>query len=636
MGWHAIDFQGIVALDQRIVEQLNRYLQEKESRLAHQILNMLEPVSQDQTSPILSTPQIQTKLAEAVDHFTRKIRQMSKSSTLSVEQKRELIKDINAILWEITEVLEGCVIELFQQLKQIHVDKWRKTLFNVVQEIKDLLLQKIDDLIWLVRRLEETLNESGKKKQKSIVTFLSRMGQSSLLTIDPAISNHLLQSQQLLNTQYEEFQSQYKEYVRLNARVEDELEKMKNYPVLAVLDLMDQNLYVDIFRLLKLYEFNPNHKEVLGQETIRALRHLCSVDGALLVFKVYLRGLKDGFFGSSLELKAMAKEFSNLEEARKRLEGKVKDYQYELIQLIATMSAYRNFMLETNPNPYVRSRWGFTERPVGPEPEKPRELLNLIYPAEKLKSWYDQFLVSLNRDPAVQQRRENHAHPEIDKLLHEMGQPLISKVMMQNRAERLLGQIKECDEIGSSSLATVQDIQEIFSRAMRYDWKYHVLHGFPLFHELYAQHRGLYHPIDDPSHAFRMENFKELFNQIEEWVYKEDVYAHIHEIELDINDMKIYLQDFLAAIQRVAREGSAHSRLDETIETFELELLEYRYTFGHFFHVIMSKSTEGQQLRNQFLFVDQYFDSIESLLRELKGEWQNRFQAEQPENKEFN
>lgn len=633
MGWHAIDFQGIVALDQRVVEQLDRYLQEKESRLAHQILNMLEPASSE-SAQILSTPQVQTKLAEAVDHFTRKIRQLSKkNASVSQDEKKAIIKDVNIILWEFTEVLEGCVIELFQQLKQINIDKWRKTLINVVQEIRDLLLQKIDDLIWLVRRLEETLNEFTKKRKKSFSALLT---QNQSDAVDPAILTHLTQSQLLLNNQYENFQRRYNEYLRLNVKVEDELERMKNYPILAILDLFDQNMYVDIFRLLKLYEFNPNRKGALGQETVRALRNLCSVDGVMEVFKVYLRGIKDGFYSSSLELKSMAREIPNLEEGRKHLESKLKNYHSELTQFIAIMSLYRDFLLQTNPDPYIRSRWGFTERPVGPEPAKPRELLNLIYPAEKLKSWYEHFLVSLSRQPGVQQRRENYAHLEIERLLHEIGQPLISKSMMQNRAERLLGQLKECDEIGSASLETISYIQEVFSKAMRHDWKYHVLHGFPLFHELYTQHRGLYKPIDDPSHAFRMENFIGLFDQIEDWVYREDVYAHIHEIELDMNDMKIYLQDFLAAIQRVAREGYSNPFLDETLEKFELELLEYRYAFGQFFYMIMSKSTEGQQLRNQFLFVDQYFESIESLLHELKTNWQHKPQQEPRENREIN
>jgi hypothetical protein len=93
----------------------------------------------------------------------------------------------------------------------------------------------------------------------------------------------------------------------------------------------------------------------------------------------------------------------------------------------------------------------------------------------------------------------------------------------------------------------------------------------------------------------------------------------VHEIELDMNDMKTYLQDFLATIQRATRDKSQDPFLDETIHKLHHQLLEYRYLFGQFFLSIMSRNSDGMQLRNQFLFVDQYFESVENLLQNLKA-----------------
>jgi hypothetical protein len=624
MNWRSIDFHGIVALDRRVVEQLDRYLQEKEGRLAQQILNIIQPLSTENLSPSLPNPATASpiKLAEAVEIFTKRIRLLNKKDFVKAHQDgAQLIKEINVALWEFNEVLEGCVVELFQQIKQVNLDRWRSSLWHVVQEIKDLLLHRIEDLIWTIRRIESPLKDFYRKfgtKKKDWKRFINFWHSQ----VDPAILTHLSQSEKLLKAQFEDFHRRYLEYGHLNVKIEKILDDMKTYPILALVEIIDQNLYIDVFRLLKLYELNPKRKGVLGKETIRSLKNLSSIDGVIQTFRIYYQGVKEAFFNSSLELKAMVKESNNLKASTKRLQDKVKNYEHELQHLILTMTRYREFMLNTNPNPYIHSRWGFSEWIVGPEPAKARELLYLIYAAEELKAWYDRFLISLNKDPHLQQRHENFAHHEIDKLLHEMGQPLASRSMMRNRAERLLGQMRECDEIGSCYPETIEYIQDVLSKAMREDWKYHVLHGFPLFHEIYNIHQGLYKQFEDPSHAFRMEKFDELFGQIEEWVRKEDIYSHVHEIELDINDMKIYLQDFLASIQRISKESRSNPFLDESIEKFQGELLEYRYAFGQFFYAIMVKDAEGQQLRNQFLFVDQYFEAIENLIHHLKMSWE--------------
>ncbi len=618
MNWRSIDFLGIVSLDQRIVNQLNQYLQEKEFRLAYHILNIVSlPVESSSSSLASSTDQL--KLADAIEGFTKKVRLLNKKNLNQMTEDNEIrmINELNAALWEYTEVLEGCVVELFQQIKQVPINKWQLSFSGVVQMIKELLIYRLEDIMWAIRRLENPLKEYRYKsdfKSKGWKKWIGRWRSH----LDPALLIHLSQSEKLLKTQYNAFNQRYAEYIRLSHQIEEILQKMKKYPILALLDLSDQNHYVDVFRLLKFYEFNPQKKGDLAFETIRSLRYYSGIEEVMRVFEIYYEGLQEAFFNSSLELKALKKESDRPTEGIKRLQEKIKEYQYELQQLIATMSYYREFMLATNSNPYMRSRWGFTEWVVGPEPPKAKELLHLVYSAEELKSWYNRFLISFNhQDPVIQQKKANQIYQEIETLLHEMGQTLISYSMIRNRAERLLKRIRECNEVGSPDPDIIHYIHYVLAKAMREDWKYHVLHEFPLFHEVYHIHQGLYRVIEDPTHAFRMERFYYLFNQIEEWVRKGDIYSHVHEIELDINDMKIYLQDFLAAIQRMVREKSSNPFLEETRRKFRQELLEYRYVFGQFFLNIMTKNIEGQQLRNRFLFVDQYFESVEILLHDM-------------------
>lgn len=620
MGWRSIDFQGIVSLDRTLVDQIEEYLQEKETRLAHQLLESIKaPTVEVFGKPSIPGVGVHLKLSDAVEGLTRKIRTLSESQIkqLSPDQGEGFIKELNTILWEFTQVLEGCVIELFQQIKLVSIDKWGASLFDVVKSLKESLIHYIDDLIWVIKRLEGPLLEHSQKIKAVNRGWKSWF--SSNPPLDPNLLVNINQTEKYLKSQFEEFNTRFIECTRLSGIVETYLEKMKTYPVLALMESQDHNLYVDLYRLLKLRELNPHPHSTLALETVQAIKNLCSIGNAIRIFKLYFYGLKDSFFNSSLELKSFGNNKEEFVEKNNRLQDKLKDYYNELLHLITTIGKYREFILETDPNPYVRSRWGFTERPVAPEPPKAKALLFLIYRVEELKGWYEHFSSSLTLASQVREEKEKNAKAEIERLLHEMGQPLISHSMMRNRCERLLEAIKECDEVGNPDKEIIPYLDEVFSQAMRVDWKYHVLHELDLFHELYRIHQGLQFFLEDPSHAFRMDRFTSLFKQIENWVRSGNVYSHIQEIELDINDMRAYLQDFLALIQRTVREKTSDLLTQDAIKKFRLQLLEYRYLFGQFIYNIVTKNKEGRQLRNQFLFVDQYFETSESLLHDLKS-----------------
>lgn len=625
MNSRMIDFQGMVDLDQKVVDQLELYLQEKESRLAHQILNMLN-VS-NETAPVLPTAGTPLKLSEAVEGFSKQVRLAIQDSNalFSHENAKRVEKEMNAVLWSFTEVLEGCVVELFQQIRQVPINRWHISLSDVVHTVKDILIHRIEDLIWVVRRLDKPLKEYCQKFQSKSQKWKgwSIFGETYL---SPDLLRNLQQTEKYLKTRYASFHQRYHEYLSLSSKAEDSLQKMKNYPVLALMEVVDQNTYVDVYRLLKMLEFEPSPKKDIAVDTVRALKHLVSIDSVHNIFRTYLRELKESFFNSSLEWKSLNKEEENFREALKKLQGKVNEYQQELQELIHTISQYRIFILKNDSNPYVRSRWGFTEWIVGPEPVKAKKLLNMVYNAEDLNKCFLEFKESLARDPFSQQQLEYHAHQKIENLLHEIGQPLISHSMMRHRIGNLLEELKACDEIGSPYLSMIYYVEDVLSKVMREDWKYQVLYEFPLFHQIYRIHRGLVEYFEDPAHAFRIERFHHLFHQIDEWVKKEDVHSHVHEIELDMNDMKSYLQDFLASIQRTVKDKSKDPFLDETTHKYRQQLLEYRYLFGQFFSNIIKRNHEGLQLRNQFLFVDQYFESVENLLNELRTTQERRHQ----------
>lgn len=610
MNWHPIDFYSIVFLDRSVVDQLERYLQEKETRLAHQILNLVPPIPQETFSPML--PGGYLKLSDAVEGFSKKVRLLTtQNEMLPSESGEKMTKELNQALGEFAQVLEGCAAELFHQVKQVHVDRWHLSLSQVVTKIKDLLLHRMEELMWTIRRLENPVREYSQKfdMPKSGWEKLAKSWQSYL---NPQILHDLRHSEKFLLSQYGAFQHRYSDYLHLSMKVEDYLERMKSYPILAILDMEAQNLYVDLFRLLKIWSLNPKPNSVLALEAIRSLKSLASVNGVLRIFREYLYHLSDAFFNSSLELKSLKFESHYPEERLDHLQEKVRQYQEELAAYIETMKLYQDFMLKTV-DQRVRMRFRMKQS----ESDRLNRLSAFIQKASELNRWYQKFIQTLNQNPLEKERKENELYGEIDKILHEMEQPLISRAMMQERAKNLLKNLQACDEVGSAHEATIDYVGDVLDRALRADWKYHVLHEFPLFHEIYHLHSGLERDVADPPHAFRLEKFHELFEQIEEWANKGDIYSHIHEIELDINDIKIYLQDFYASLQRISKDRGIDPFLDETLAKCRQQLIEYRYLFGQFFFNLMCKNLDSQQLRTQFLFVDQYFESCENLLRNL-------------------
>lgn len=611
MSWNPIDFQGLMNFDPKIIEHLENYLQEKESYLAHQILTAVPFPPVELTPP--SSSQTRIKFSEAVEGFTKKVRLVVKeedSNGRSDVLSRRVIKEINHALWEFTEILEGCAVELFQQIHGVPITRWQLNFVTVIQSLKESLILRIDDLIWVIRRMENPVKEFCQKFRSTKRSWLHSFFEKKP-TLDSHLLDNLQQTEKFLNIQFEAFKKLFDELMFLTEEVQESLKTVKNYQVLKTLDVRNQTLYIDIFRLLKMLEINPQSKKEIAKELVVALKNLGEAGSIFHLFKSYLKELKAMLFKSSLEWKALngGKESSGFIHLKNRFEH----LDQERYQFVHTLSRYRAVILKTDSNPYVSSRWGFTEWIVGPEPADTKKLLDLLYSSEELTTDFSGFLEILSKDPSSYQNQQNSE--EIERLLREIGQPLISLAMIRNRSERLLEELRKCDEIGNPQKEVISFVGNVLLKAMREDWKYHVLHEFPLFHRIYHIHQGLVNVFDDPAHIFRIERFRHYFLQIEDWIKKDNVSSHIHEIELDINDMKTYLQDFLASIQRLAKEKPSKS-LDKISRKFYQQLLEYQYSFGQFFHNLVKKP-DGQRMRYKFIFVDQYFESAENLLKGL-------------------
>lgn len=608
MSWRPFDFQGAANLDPIIFGRLESSLQEKEHRLAKQIGNLIPEEENEAAAKRL-------KLSEGIELFSKKARFLLKES--ADWKQEENLKRINHTIWEYVEFIEGAAVEMYRRLRLLPREKWAD-LSPVVNSIHDLLLHRIDDLIWCIRRLEAPLNKYY--GSKSFSTWLAWLPFAKK-KIDPLILKTLDQTEKYLKMNYRSFKKGNEEFILLEGKIKESWEKLQEYNVLRRMEASDQAMFQRVFKLLKMIELNHDSKDELSMDLKRSLKDLAGVERVFRLFRKYLNEIQEAVFNISLEWKSIHHEEEDISRIIEKFKAKLGKLGEELNTLMHVMNRYRNYLVQNDPDPYVGTRLGFTEWTVGPEPKKAFQFTQLIYFAEEIKENILDFSHSLEQDLEIQHNNEFHSHEEIEKLLHEMGQPLITKSMMHHRAEKLLNALKICDELGSSQMSTVFYVENIMITALRLDWKTQVLHRFPLFHRLYRIHQGLEEDFDDPCHNFRVKNIKLLFLKILDWINEGDPFAHVDEIELDLNDMKAHLQDFLASIQRTCRERESDTFFDEAINKYIHQLLEYRYLFGQFLSNLNDKGKEENPLYQQLIFVDQYLSSIEKFLKENKEDF---------------
>lgn len=624
MGWKPIDFQGIVTLDKSLIDQLNVYLKEKESRLGNGIVNAVHAFPGGEVLPSLPYQAgVYLKLSDAVEAFRNKIRQVTRYPQQITAGDDWLVatRQINNALWDYAETLQGFVIELFQRLNQVGFEQWHSDLSDVTTAIKEILLHRMEDLIWAISRLEPLLLEyrfaCEAKTGKSV--FWSKFLHSWHSLLDSSLSTSLKRNKKLLKREYRLFIDRYQAYSKMNEKIVVSLQKFPRYHILSTLDEQLQDNFKKLYHLIKLWERNSKTKVMPQRETVRAIRNVLSPERAFTLFSDYYHALRASLFERSRIIKRAPSEiFANASSKSLILEV-IAGCRAELHTLGATFGSYREFLLRTDPDPYVRARWGFTESIVAPEPKETRELLSLGYEVELLDGLFERLESSLDEGPQpLEELKIAQNSRNIQTTLHEMSQPLSSRHTMRGHAENLVSQIQEMNELGSFSMDVVDLVGDFFSKAMRADWQYHVMHELPLFHQLYGIHMGIVGPSRDRDHERRLAHFRSLIQQVEKWVKERDTQRHTHEIELDINDMKQTLQDFYARVQRILKEDSL-STDDKRKATQEISehLLEYRYLFGGFFCNLPQHESEGKLIRNQFLFVDQYFESIETTLHKI-------------------
>lgn len=622
MVWQSYDRQNII-FDEPMAEQLSQYLENKESQLSAKIIEIILHI---EGLPITkeSLPPSFFRLSEAVEEFGRKIHRASLNSykVLNKDRWRFAAKEINQALWSYVEVLEGCVTELFQQIDQMGFEQWNVDVIRATTSIKDELTHRMDDLVWAIRRLEQQLKNYRKLCDARAGKWLGfrKLFYALSPLLDRQLEPTVRKCNKFLNFQYRKFIERYTGYLQLCETGKQSINKFSDYHILSSLDISQQDKFKELTFLLNLWENNCKGRVLQRTEPVRALRSCLSFEGAAILFKDYFYAIKEAIYNQSRLIKKQFRYVFVDEEAKQPLVDNLSGIRKELGTLKELILNYKKFHTHTDPGAKPWYAKIFACKPEKELPKQFYDLKKLTQEIKNLETVATSFQSTLQTFPGMDKGLTVQLQNEVNRHLHEMGQPLASKDLMRRNAKSLMHSLEGLDEISTFDPKIVEFICRTLSKAMCADWKYHVLQELPVFHKVYEVHEGILDISSERPHINRLHKFQRILNQLETWLKNEETLKHSQGVDLDIHDIKAYLQDFLAHVQRLEPDienfGDTE-KFERPLGKASQALLQYLYLFGSFFSRLRPDDPEHRLLRKQLLFIDQYFEAIERRIQEL-------------------
>lgn len=619
--WKPIDFQGIVSLDTPLIDYLEQYLQEAEDHVSREIIESIPSKANSKPLPKIN-PDLKLKLSEAIEIFAKRDYHNghAKHPLVTKQDINDAIKNINSGLGHYLETIESSVSELFHQLDQLGLERWHERMSLVIGTIKDMLIHRLEDFVWAVKRLDALLWRAklATEVPHSFNHWMQKTRSSWEPLLDASLLKHAKKTQTILRDQFRKFIKPYNSFLQLQEQVEQSLSKMSEFRVLASLERESRILFLKIYQLLTLLDLSKTKKGLPSKELVRSLQNIVSPDKARSIFREYYNNLRNTLFEKSLFIKHEGEELAPGTTANEEMEAIIKRYQAETDLLHSTVVSYHEYLLRAHSEQHIKMLVGITDRLLKSEPKDTKPFAQLNQHINMLKNHCKNLLKGLQTSVSDQVQERLLVDQDIHPILQEITNPLISRELMQRYSKEILEQIGRLDEMGSRDPEIIGYFEPLLNRLLRLDWKYHVLFSYPQFHDMFGIHQYLVDEVEDRHHAGRIHKFQKLTHQILEWVKAGKAKSHAHDIELEMNDIKGYLQDFLGYIQRHLHNHSI-SR-DKAMLLYQdgfQQLLEYRYLFGNFFYELLLHGQEGAHIRKQFLFVDNYFESIEKHLGEI-------------------
>lgn len=585
------------------LEQFREFLDKQEATLADALLLATIPaIDNKDQAPLHLHGSGHFRLAQALQVMTARIRNLHEGKTTEAEWGSAVLI-INKAFWNYVEVLEGAVQELFNHMDNVDLNGWSEDYYNVVTSFKELLAHRIEDLIWVYKRVEDLAiaYRCICKRQKNIWMIFGWLVSRFSHALDKSILENLAKSDELLAARYKSFDVSYKALRVLIPEIQEKESRFARFPVFITLEQEQRDLTVKLYRLIALNEKNAKLKTLNQQLLVDTLKNVAKAGSVCANFRHYVSAIKKKLFEYCLTWQS---------EHDPAIQKSIKALEKELDFVKTQIGSYREILARSESRPYGQTRWPLTEWIVGKEPRKTRDLLHLLYQIDSLKKIFPAIKLAVDRNGLQEGYliKRNRLKKQMDDVLHEMGQPLSSRNLIQVKADRLIELIDLVDELGGSLGDVRSMVTDVLLKAMHFDSKYQVLNDYPRFHEIYAIHEGLLPELNDSEHGKRVKLFQSIIQHVEHWVRKHESLQHVPELEVDEAAIHENLQEVLGAIKR-------NNLSSEDKQNYDQMILAYRYQFSQFFHFLRSYESEGNAIRSEFGFVDQYLDAMEVHLK---------------------
>jgi hypothetical protein len=422
------------------------------------------------------------------------------------------------------------------------------------------------------------------------------------------MAEDLDKSKKFINFEFQAFELAFLQYQQMEERLAVKMAKFESFSLLPTLDVDVQNCFKKLYRWLMLWKWNGQLQTVKEGDFVRAIQHVTTHEHAHAAFKVYIDKFKESLVALSRALKNAEDKSSFASMAADMLAKQ----RVELHALGATLGKYRDFLLDNDPDPYVRQRGAFPEWTIGQEPVAALQLKEQIYAIESLDAKHVTFIDVLTGKRSLVSLEMLEG--PIDALLHAMAHPLVSEAMMQVRADQLLAHIESLGELYTSDGRIVDFITHALARAMRADGRWQVMLAMPAFRRVYDMHMELLGLIDERSHQNRLHQLQLCLTQIESWVGEKNGLRDLRKIDSSITAIRQALQTFADELPDEGDGKLSVAELWTVRRRAAQQQLEYRYIFMRFYSFLHKYPSEELVIREEFAFVDHLLELIENRL----------------------
>ena len=592
MAFNPADFQKGRTHGEVPADQVNLYLQKEEDHFLDNILqafhiSLIESVGEAKPD---SSGGIPSRFSDAIDKVIERIDKLSSSdsSQLSPGELDIVVAHVNAAIRHYEEILEGCAAQLFSEFEKMRVDKVSDETISGVEAVKDKLIGQIADCIQQIKRLEARLGQYRRAALTGVSIF-ARLRSWFEPVIDRAIGKKLKRIRQLVNTSFQQLQMRYTEYQQLETWAKARKKRLEGFVIFQTLSPDVRENFAEIYRLLKMQKKSHKTSDLVLEELNRLLREAITVDEAVTIFQAYSAAIKDAFFTLRRRLPSELENAANLKQTKMDCAKEIEARRTEVRALGSAASRYRDFILRTHPDPYVRARLGFSESTVGPEPETTKLLVRLVHHVEALDKKFRKLSdVIKEYDP---QKKDFLALGYFDEMVEDLDRMLIEVKRPAEAVEHfddLLEELKNVGALYHFDPYRLIGVEKVLRLALRLD-KFNLLVKSRKFLEFYDIHTSIRGSIPNQEQAEGIEKMKLLNQELrdlrtsDQW-RSSTARSLIHEKRenwlLEGDKVLKRLEDFVSSAKKQA--PLPFDQLTGEVRERRHEVLEFLYSYRRF------------------------------------------------------